>query len=264
MIARRSVLIGSALLPLCSSQPVFAQSPVAVDPSDLERIRKRLASFFERVTALSVASPPPGVNASNGWFVKAMREDSELAVAQRPIQTDSAGGAACADLTQALMRACREGFAPGLHKASGLTYLPLARETFTKVLPTLLEISAKIVAAVYTGGAAGAAISADVNAQIRSLGEVAGKNFVSSGEHANGWISVAVRDQAKGVINRVDQQLPTLSASGRDYLAIIKVLLDQMAALPTQGHDPWLRAEWQVGFTAVCATGAKVMRNPPD
>lgn len=265
MINRRLLLLGSMLLPICANGRATAQGALnEVDPNDLDRIRRRLASFFERTVALSAASPPPGVNATNGYFVNGMRGDAELAVAQRPIQTDSPGGAICGDLAQALMRACRDGFAPGLHRASGLTYLPLAIQTFNNVLPSLLEISAKIVAAIYTGGAMGAAIASDVNQQVQSLGEIAGRNFVTSGEHANGWISVGVRDQANAVVSQIDQRISALPADGRDYLEILKVLLGQLAALPTEGHDPWLRAEWQIGFTAVCATGAKVMRNPPE
>jgi hypothetical protein len=235
-----------------------------VDPADLDRIRRRLASFFERVVALSTASPPPGVNASNGYFVNGMLNDVELAVAQRLIQTDSLGGTRCAELTQTVMTACRQGFTPGLHETNGLEYLPLAIETFRRTLPSLLEISARIVAAVYVGGAVGAIIMQDVNHQISSLGEIAGRNFVTGGNHANGWISVGVRDNANSVVNQINNGVDNLSADGRDYLEILKVLLQEMAALPTGGHDPWLRADWQLGFTLICLTGAKMMRNPPE
>lgn len=216
MLDRRMVLAAGALLPISIASPAWSQAtPVAAE--DLDRIRKRAASFFERIVALSVASSPPGLNASNGWFVKAMQGDGELAIAQRPISTDSPGGAVCADLTQAAMKACRDGFAPGLYKSSGLTNLRLAMDVFNAALPSLLEISAKIVAAVYTGGATGAAISQDVNQQVSSLGEaVKGRGIVTNGEHANGWISSGVRDGANGVIGRIDQAKGALSADGRD------------------------------------------------
>ena len=238
---------------------------LTVSASDLDRARRRMAAFFDRAVALSVGSPPPGTNASNGWFTNGMVNDAELDIYQRPLQSEDSGGIWAADLSLSYISKVRAPFGRGLHAASGLTYLPLAKDTFIAALPGVVSLVIDILAAIYSDGASTArtSIGQQVQADIDQMGRsIAERGMVTSGEHPNGYISGEMRDRMTEFLT--DKTFSTnLGPDGNDYKEIIKVLATKMRDLPTDGHDPWLRADWQLRFTAISMTAAKVMKNPP-
>lgn len=234
-------------------------------PADLDLVRRRLASFFERVVALSNASPPPGTNASNGWFVKAMQEDAELNVAQRPIATTTIGGNGVGSIALNAMTALRAGFNHENHFASGLTYLPVAIDAFNAAMPAIKNIAVSAFEAYATSGATIKQLEQQVKTEIDNIGSTVAKSgMVLSGTHANGWISVDIRDRAQALINFIDAVKRAHDSAALDFFEILKAILLSFTKFSTSEHDPWLKAEWQIGFTGVCSSAAKLMRHPPE
>ena len=281
MPSRREIVVGLPALALASSLLLPVSRAVAqVDPlpainpnafyflsqDDLDEVKQRLGGFFDRCARIAIDNPAPGANASNGYFVNGIKSDPELNIIMREFDFQSDGGKLMGIYAMQFMQRVRAGFEPGTHFATGLTYGVLARDVINAILPQIAGIVVSIIAAVYTeGGSEAAAESSDSKAsimdQINGLGDaVAAKGMVSSGEHANGWISVATRDRQNEMVDILNNKPVTFGGKTKQFLNILKAISKSYAQLPTDGHDPWLKANWQLGFTAVCLAGAKAMR----
>jgi hypothetical protein len=83
---------------------------------------------------------------------------------------------------------------------------------------------------------------------------------VLSGGHANGWISVDIKDAAKDL----KRKLAKLKRSaGSDANRIADVILEtckKLERLQTDNHKPWLRAEWQLAFQVIMDATAVTLR----
>lgn len=277
MLSRRSLVLGIPAVSLAGAFPLWSsdlQAQINADPNgiwptpqdELDLVKTRLGGFFARSAQIAKDSLPPGANAANGYFVNGMKSDAELNIIMREFDVTSTGGKLMAYYAMQFMQRVRAGFEPGTHFATGLTYLPLAKDVINAALPQIAALVVSIVAAVYTsGGSEAAAESSETQAsimeQINGLGAaVIAKGVVSSGEHANGWISAATRDRSAEMVTELNNRPYNMGAKARDFLSILKAIAKSYGQLPTEGHDPWLRGDWQLGFTAVCLTGAKAMR----
>ena len=259
-LSRRTCLRLAAYSGSVAFPASLALAQTSTAQSDIDLVRSRVAAYLNKVVALSRASPPPGLNASNGWFVNAMKGDPQLALAGRNIETDSPGGQAMAGVANSFMTACRAGFGPGLHGATGLTYLPLAIQVLDAAKGSIIKLAGDVLAVAYGGPGVAKAAMPRIRADLdRVSDEVKSKGVVTNGEHANGWISVEMRNQAAAAAQRAADAKAGLPARSRDVLEIIRVTCTSIAALPTDKHDPWLRADWQLGFQTVCEAGVEAL-----
>ncbi|WP_148649421.1 hypothetical protein [Novosphingobium barchaimii] len=269
MINRRLVIVNGAVaiaavaLPFGSVGSAVAQEPNL--EADLAAVRKRLASYYKKVTNASLASPPPGAAASNGWFVKYMKDDADLSVTQRPIQTATSEGKICADLAQGMMAYCRSGFGPGTYKANWATSFDMLLANLEAATSGFTQMASQMVHSILGDIPVVNSIVEQIDGQINQLAASARQKGPTSGDHANGWISVGVRDGANAWLGQSNGALGNLTApKSKDLVETMKVFANAMAGLNTEGHSPWLKGEWQVGFGAITSTAYHVLEAEPD
>ena len=81
---------------------------------------------------------------------------------------------------------------------------------------------------------------------------------LTQGTHANGFISWDVANAAGAATTKLDAQFPRGTNSDPGRLAdALRVVFTKLAALPTDGHDPWLIASWQISFEFIAQGAAE-------
>lgn len=248
-----------------SAAPVTATRTAADQAvwSDLQRVYRRLGQFFSLTADAAFANPPPGVAATNGWFIRYMNENAALDVAVRPISTTTNDGAQCAEIALLFMQKVKAGFSRGLHNAHWLGNWDLALKAFNNMLPQLLIIAAEIVAMIYTSGAASAALGNDAQQRINNLGAVSGRRGPIQGNHANGWIPSDLQGRMSEWMADMEGRKASLSPQAQDFCEILKVFAGKIASRTGDRGPHWLKADFQIAYASIATAGVQVMNNPP-
>lgn len=203
--------------------------------------------YFQWLADQSKLAPPPGSNAANGWFREAIVHENG-APADQPIDAADAP----AQAIQAAYRHFRSNFRDNVDRDGGNVQSGAFGNLpgFVEAVRAYSEQIVAVLSAIFVGQDDGrAARIAKAAAEAEESSKTIG--FKVDGTHMNGWVSHMARDRA----NEARPMLqPALDSGDADAQRIGRVLYDgfgQIAQLRTEGHNPWLRAEWQLGFQVV-------------
>lgn len=216
-------------------------------------LKTRMKDYFARLAWVSEQWTPPGKNAANGnWPVNTIN-DAPLknTEGQTAIQFDGDGEKLLQILSQ-FQDGIRQALSTPNASANAWKNLPLFWDVFKDGISTVIDV----VTDVYNlfsddkekQKQAKEKLFSDIEALIKKIED---NGMVENGEHANGTISLAVRDRSNEAIAALDRDFPTGSTSQFQKLAdALRVVCKKLSALKTEDHDPWLRPEWQVSFQA--------------
>jgi len=224
---------------------------------DVLYVKQRLQNYLSRIVELSKADAPPGKNAASGHFREHVISDPAIArCGMEPTMT-------LPEETQPLYNAFTF-FYSMVQRAfrDNPNYYAHWSTHSSVLLPNLLAIGTEIVTLAIDiiqllsagndddKGKARESVARSIEATVHKI-EASGS--VWEGHHASGWISVGVRDAANATIrDYLDPGFAAGRASDAATIAnIFRRMCTDLANLPTKGHEPWLRAEWQVKFQAI-------------
>lgn len=225
-------------------------------------VKQRLQNYLARITALSQATTPPGRNAANGWFREYMVGDAEIVRAGEPPTLALTGDA------QELFRAytffysvVQRAFRDNANHSANWTQGSVLWPNLGQIIGEIAAVGSAVIQ-LFSGDsqakeAAKKNLALAIDALMRKIDQA---GDVWGGAHANGWISVYARDAGGWTLGELNKSFPQGTASDAGRVAdVLRVVCEQMAALPTQGHDPWLKADWQVRFQAISEAGAATL-----
>lgn len=225
-------------------------------------VKQRLQNYLARITALSQAATPPGKNAANGWFREYMVGDAEIVRAGDPPTLPLTGDAlelfrVYTFFYSVVQRAFRDN---GNHSANW-TYGSVLWPNLGQMVGEIAAVGAAVFQLLTGDDQAKEAAKKNLAEAIEALmRKVDQAGVVWGGAHANGWISVYARDAGNWTIAELNKNFPQESASEAGRVAdVLRAVCKQIAELPTQGHDPWLKPEWQIKFQAICDAGATTL-----
>lgn len=236
----------------------FAQSASAQQEADV--VKDRLLRFLERLDALSKATPPPGLNATNGHFVTAVRAgDIPLAqlVSEEP-RLASDEGKFLWTRYQAFATGLRGAFAVDLHDADVTTAtFPIFQAVYEATNKQILDFVTTVVSSGFSLDAAKKALE-DIQEALRG-------KVVTSGSHGNGWMSNSVYEACERFVGQEHSSPAVTTDTGKKTLSVMQNVCRGWMTLPAKRqnedrHKPWLTADWQAGFESIAAAGAAAIR----
>lgn len=259
LFSRRIFLWGFALGPIVISSRLHGAQASTDATAEARAVRERAIQYFDLIVRLSKNSPPPGLNASNGHFVTGLRRNASLGRWRSPIPVVTDEGMVLWEAFRDIALGIHNGFRPGLHRASGITYLPLAWTAMVNAFPQMIQIVRSAFAAVASRSPQDIArVVNDIEEIRRALRR---RRVVTNGAHANGWISVSVRDNLRVAGRTMERHEGRVTTeTGRETLAVLRAYARGLTRLRTEGHRPWLRAEWQAGFQGLTELAARTLR----
>lgn len=225
-------------------------------------VKQRLQNYLARITVLSQTATPPGKNAANGWFREHMVRDAEIARAGDPPTLPLSEDAQelfriYTFFYSVVQRAFRDN---GNHSANwthGSVLWPNLGHMVGEIAAVGLVVFQLLSGGDHEKEGAKKNLAASIDALVRKIDKA---GVIWGGAHANGFISVYARDAGNWTIAELDKSFPngTVSDAGR-VADVLRAVCDQIVKLPTQGHSPWLRPEWQIRFQAICDAGATTL-----
>ncbi|WP_267396518.1 MULTISPECIES: hypothetical protein [unclassified Sphingomonas] len=241
---------------MATNPPPAAPAPTLWGTSDdIEQYRRDIGKFFDRLAAAAEGNPPPGMNAANGFFVKAVQDDAELKSVAPPRKTgdDPEGQRIFAALASFEAKVLETFKLPNAH-GRWSTNAGVAWDAFQKLKNDIPPVITAIGGAVATVNPATIAALAE---SVKSLiDKIHNAGVVYEGDHANGYIQSGVHDaavQLKDVLDDVHAH-PVDPFAGK-FAQAMSAILDKLIALNFE-NNPWLRGEWQVSFQAITRAGA--------
>lgn len=225
---------------------------------DVDQYRRDVAKFFERIATLSEENQPPGANAANGWFIKAVRDDQEIKKVAPPRgsaddpEAEQIFSVLTALETKILEAFSFENYDSGWHKSSRLA-LKVLEELKDKIGPVLADI-VRVVNKDIT------AIGKLVEDTKALIDKVHNSGIVYEGAHANGWIQPAVKDAA----TKAHEAFAQIVANKQDPLAheLARAMVEitrAIMAIPDFENKPWLYGDWQISIQAIMRAGATTL-----
>lgn len=226
---------------------------------DIEQYRRDFALFLERIAIASEGNPPPGSNAANGWFVKAVRDDAEIKnVAPPRAKADDPQAEKIFSILSIFEGRVMEAFTFENYKSSWTKSGKLAFDALDAMKGDLAKIAASIRAVITWDAPALIALGKSIDDLIKNVHK---SGLQYEGAHANGHINQAVLDaanQAKASFDAV------VSAQDGDPLAIAfskasSTIMQDIIAIGKLDNDPWLEAAWQIRMQAICRLGSELL-----
>lgn len=218
--------------------------------TQLKYVATRFEQFTDRCEEIARRNRPPGKNAANGWVRERMRDDDEIVrCGHAPTLPLDGDADALFDIYMMFYGRIRGAFiSRPNYSAHWLTHISVS----LPALKRLVGIVASILELATSDEEERERIAAELAQRItETYNEVRESGNVMSGGHANGWISVDVKDASSDIKKKLVKLKRTAS---RDAIKIADVILEackRLERLPVDNHKPWLRAEWQLGFQAI-------------
>jgi hypothetical protein len=216
-------------------------------------VASKLKDMFDAVVHNSKAAGP-FQNCANGWFVEYIAGDSTLAALSAYNAVGLTGEAAnFATVLQQWSRVIQGSFAAG-GNVPGSDYLRLLEHNLDQITKIVVDI---LVIAYGDGATADEAREAIRRDIADLIDRVKNGQFMYNGRNPNGWISVWQHEHAGGGLGLVDRLFPVgVSPLARKLADILKGVMVQVRALPTEGHNPWLTSDWQIRYQAIFEAGS--------
>jgi hypothetical protein len=233
---------------------------------DVDQYRRDVAKFFERIATLSEANEPPGANAANGWFIKAVRDDQEIKKVAPPRGTaDDPEAEQIFSLlnefeTKVVEAFNFENYDSGWHKSSRLA-LKVLDELKDKIGPVIADI-VRVVNKDVT------AIGKLVEDTKALIDKIHNSGLVYEGAHANGWIQPAVKEAATKAHDGFAQIVANKQDSlAHEFARAMVEITKAIKTIPDFENKPWLYGDWQISIQAIMRAGATTLyaiRAPAD
>jgi hypothetical protein len=225
-----------------------------------------LVDYFGRIADIARLNPPPGPNAANGYFREKMLHDSRL----RQIRIDlrdvkyaeggTEGGTNGIRNMSMAIDTIWDAFAesPNYYSDAGRS-LPLFITLLQASKNQVMALGAAIAHFIASEGGA-QSIEELSTAAKALLDQLEHSGLVVKGRHANGHISVGVKRTAQGTIQRIVDDSAQFGDHEKKVAERVKKICELLLELPTDNHDPWLRADWQVRFGQICDAGQVMLK----
>ncbi len=226
---------------------------------DVEQYRRDFAKFLERIAVASEGNPPPGSNAANGWFVKAVRDDPEIKnVAPPRAKADDPQAEKIFVILSNFEGRVMEAFHFENYESSWTKSGKLAFDALDKMKGDLAKVAASIKAVISWDPASLIALGKSIDDLIKNVHK---SGLQYEGAHANGHINKAVLDAATQAKTSFDG---IVAAQGGDPLAVAfatasSKIMEDIIAIGQLDNDPWLVAEWQIKMQAICRLGSELL-----
>jgi hypothetical protein len=229
--------------------------------ADFRTLRSDMSQFFSQFWVLSRRHAPPAPNAASGGFVTAVLTDDTLLrfLQSRGFIDQEANriDAIFREFVRDTLRSFEAGDPGrrGLHSADWTSSHEIFMTEFN-VYKGLIIDSVTTIIHIVTGDEPDLPgdvvnILVDINNILKHLSS----NYVTHGEHGNGWIAPGVQEAAKRAFRTIHhhpEYFRSKYAKGVSNVFLESTRLIYIN-LPTH-NDPWLRADWQLGFAALCGT----------
>lgn len=218
---------------------------------NVEIITAYLKQLSGRMAQLSKDSPPPHTNQANGYFRQAVLTDQitkdlpafpvDFDISEEPSNTLLL---TARDFQGELVNA----FTPPDQDVGPGNY-PKVIFQVPEVVVGVIKIVGSIIGVIVDSSALAAA-AAEIEKDINDIANATDRNGPGlSGDAMNGFISVNVQQISQTYISKLSS-----GAWDPNTQLIASALLqtcNALAQLNTTGHDPWLLAEWQIGFQGI-------------
>jgi hypothetical protein len=224
--------------------------------------RKLMSDYFAALAHASAAAPPPGPNAANGWFRKAVYEDLKMGP-YADVHFPSADTEAVHGAFAKLASGIHSAFAPDNYCSSVWTNGDL----FIQALNNFKGQIANVVIAIF-GSSSDDPQKKDQKKQDlgKAIGDlisaISGSKVQYHGCHMNGWISGGVHGVGVAMAPVV-AGLTITDPEADEARKILKDVCDRLAAISLRNFSPWLDAQWQVEFQTVAAAAAAAFSFTP-
>lgn len=245
-------------------------NPASAKDTSLDAQRQRFEDYFSRCAQLGYQYPPPGKNAASGHFRNAVVSDPTLMeignnsrdgkVIYGSSTTDEALAIAYAFSSFALFHS--QGFSDfDNYESNWISNRKVFFDTVNGILPNIGVITLNLYNAINGNGNDDERKKA-LNTVVEEIGKLVSSiendGIVSSGSHANGFIAERVDLAATSAIQELNTRMPeSASSEAKNIAALLRATFIELKALPEDSHDPWLRADWQVSYTAIMDMAAK-------
>ncbi|MBA4027148.1 MAG: hypothetical protein C0473_02800 [Cyanobacteria bacterium DS3.002] len=215
-------------------------------------VRNRYVEFLSRLAALAKQYPPYAPNAASGHFRNNVVSDAKIIKAGRAAEIPLAG----VDkeffkeyllFYKGIFRSFKKH---ENHHASWTGNSGLFLASFKTLAPTILKL-AKAIGGLYEGDLI--QIKAVVEETNRLIEDTKQRNFSNNGRHASGHISVGVKEAVTQCIASFALRKFSKNLQSQQ---IVLACYRQLNGLSTKRHDPWLKANWQLRFYAICKMSA--------
>lgn len=203
-------------------------------------------TYLQKIGDTSAAYPPPGMNAANGHWRRTMHAHRAYVEDVAKYDATDIGNDHLLDSLDLFASRLRHAFKVENYPASGIELL---KQVWLKHVISLIK---EIIETVFDPS--DEQIAQLVKEMGRTIEKVANSGNVFSGAHANGWLSVRIKSACSNARRHLDDR--KLEGDLGEAQQVIETTLTKIQGLSTKGHNPWLKAEYQLAFEGACRAGS--------
>jgi hypothetical protein len=226
--------------------------------SELTVVNNVMIVYFGKVGKIARDNLPPCSNAANGWMREYIVHDPQIISLTNPkLGLKTKPASELLDIFTTFATQNYQAFNNnGNYAPPGFVAF---RDATLDHAGAILSLGLDILSVVTSGGndKSWAQFAKDLGTIIPNISK---ESKCYGGANANGWISVSVNGSAKNTLAKFNGY--NMYDSGTRIGQIDLVLqksFNQLLALSTQGHNPWLLPSWQLGYYAIMqATALKL------
>ena len=223
---------------------------IELENSEIENVNKYMIAYFTKVAKITADQLPPCPNAANGHFRNNMTNSDIRALANPQIVLSTRKANNLLDAFKGfssrnqLAFINNENYDPGDWVAFRIWTL----DYLSQIKTALLDI----ISIINSDGKddkknAQAAVDA-----AKFYQDVSKNSNCHSGRHANGHISSGVKEAARFGLTKLDSySFDNTSTKIGKEAHILEGTFNALMSLQTEGHDPWLRADWQLKYYTI-------------
>lgn len=269
------LLSGAMVCSLGVGTHLWARANAADVPADCKAMVDKWKNLFQTLAHHSEQHHPPGINAANGHFHRVVMEEAangeyyRLREKERPSSADvdklsweakQLWGAFAVFYDDVIGSSEAKGDNCFRNQGNFESSKPAGQ----KALAT-----ATIIVQILSAGDSDDKKKND--AQAAALAKAASdyqREFNDTdqirGAHMNGHISKGVKGAAQRVQDSLKADIFDKPGVNKDIRRVAEIINETMKALKelqTDGHDPWLRGDWQIQFQVICRAAGTQLHN---
>jgi hypothetical protein len=226
-----------------------------MDP-DIQRVAQRFRDLFGVYEESSTQFPPHYKNAAHAGFPEDLLDDASYLV-YRQFNSDGLQGdtARLMDVYVLFRDEMHRAFADNPpYKGSWLGNPVILGQYWDALAGDILQIVALGIALAIPGVAGPAIITALTNRCKALVDHAQTLGIAVNGRHMNGWTAVGIHHAAEETQHRLDDWWPNANTDAGQVARVLKGVMQQLIALKTDNHEPWLTSDYQIRLTTICAT----------
>ncbi|MBS0174996.1 MAG: hypothetical protein JSR64_13245 [Nitrospira sp.] len=222
---------------------------------DILYVKQRFQNFFAAIVAISDHARPPGTNAANGWMREWVLSDPGIQRLGDDPTLPLSGDAA------ALFEAYRFNYSYTLRAfrdntnvwSSGFQSLSVFWDNIGGAIGSVIRTVSALIQLIFGDEKTREQAKENLARSVEALmNDVKTRGTVWNGRHMNGFVAAYMRDAANWTSqHHLDGKFMDQNTDAGKLAEILRQTFRQVAALQTEGHNPWLNAEWQVRFQTI-------------